>query len=265
MLEKIILGAIQGVAEWLPVSSEGVLVLVQLRFFGGNGSLAEMVKFALFLHLGTFLAALIYFRRQVGKIVKTVFTYRKSSLEERGLVDFLLVSSSLTFLIGLLVLRFFSVFEEQLKLSGGILSLIIGLTLMITALLQLASKKMGSRSLDSLNLKDGFILGVVQGLAAIPGFSRSGATVSSLLLLGVEKTLALKLSFLMSLPVVFGGNILLNLNYLAFDWQLILALSSSFVFGILTIHFLIKAAEKINFGIFVMVFGIITVISSLIP
>ena len=265
MLEKIILGTIQGVAEWLPVSSEGVLILVQLRFFGSSGSLTEMVRFALFLHLGTFLAALIYFRRQVGKIIKTVFTYRKSSLEERKLVDFLIVSSSLTFIVGFLILRLFSAFEEQLKSSGGILSLIIGLTLIITALLQLISKKTGNRPLDSLNLKDGFILGIVQGLAAIPGFSRSGATVSGLLLLGVEKSLALKLSFLMSLPVVFGGNILLNLNGLVFGWQFVFALISSFVFGILTIHFLIKTAEKINFGVFVMAFGLLTVASSLLP
>jgi len=78
MLEGIILGIIQGITEWLPVSSEGILVLVKSNFFGEGESLREMIGFAVFLHLGTFLAALLYFRRDVWMLLKGLVNYRSA-------------------------------------------------------------------------------------------------------------------------------------------------------------------------------------------
>lgn len=264
MLENLFLGAVQGIVEWLPVSSEGLLVLIQLRFFGSSLSLEGMVRLVLFLHFGTFLAALIYFRSKVLALLKTLFAYQKSSQENQKILKFLIVSFLVSGLIGFLLLKVFTVLSGTFELSGKVLTFLIGLMLVITGSLQMRSKKDKSRSLNSLRLKDGLILGLVQGLAAIPGLSRSGTTVSALLLLGVKKSSALKLSFLMSLPIVLAGNIFLNLDHFFWRPDLLPALIASFFFGFLTIHFLIKLAEKTNFGLFVLFFGLFTLVSILI-
>ena len=92
---------------------------------------------------------------------------------------------------------------------------------------------------------DGVLLGVAQGLAALPGLSRSGLTVSVLLLRKFDGATALKLSFLVSLPIVLFGNLFLNLNDFAFSAEALVGLFFSFLFGILTIDLLLKAAKKI--------------------
>jgi undecaprenyl-diphosphatase len=98
-------------------------------------------------------------------------------------------------------------------------------------------------------------------LATLPGLSRSGSTVSALLLLGFQKSLSLKLSFLLSMPIVLAGNILLNLNTINFSVDNLVALTASFAFGLLTINLLLKLAKKINFGLLVIIFGLLTISS----
>jgi len=105
---------------------------------------------------------------------------------------------------------------------------------------------------------------VVQGFAALPGLSRSGLTVSTLLFRKVNEKDSLKLSFLLSLPIVLGGNILLNSEYFNFSLDSLISLSASFLFGLLTIHYLLKLAKKINFGWFVFAFGALMIIASFI-
>ena len=104
----------------------------------------------------------------------------------------------------------------------------------------------------------------MQGLSTLPGISRSGSTVSVLLLDKVDKTEALRLSFLMSLPIVLAGNIFFNLKGFAFSFNMLYGLFFSFVFGILTIHALIKVSKKINFGYFVLIFGLLMIVAGLI-
>jgi len=115
----------------------------------------------------------------------------------------------------------------------------------------------------NLTWTDGIILGIAQGFAALPGLSRSGLTVSALLLRKFDNALSLRLSFLMSLPIVLAGNILLNFNELTWSKGTFWSLLFSFLFGLLTIHFLLKIAKKINFGLFVLFFGILTILSTL--
>jgi undecaprenyl-diphosphatase len=98
-------------------------------------------------------------------------------------------------------------------------------------------------------------------LAVLPGLSRSGLTISALLLRKFDNASALKLSFLMSLPVVLGGNIVLNFKYFTFSTELLLGLIFSFIFGLLTISLLLKIARKVNFGWFVLIFGVVMIIS----
>ncbi|MAF20198.1 MAG: UDP-diphosphatase [Parcubacteria group bacterium] len=249
MLEAIVLGIIQGVTEWLPVSSEGVLVLVQTRFFGKQ-DIEQLIRQALFLHLGTFLAAFLYFRKDVFTVFK-----------RKALFNFLLITTIITGILGYALLRLFINLGEQVEFSGKLITLAIGLLLLITAILQIKVNKKGDKKVMDLTKGDSVLLGVVQGLAVLPGLSRSGLTISALLLRKFDNASALKLSFLMSLPVVLGGNIVLNFKYFTFSTELLLGLIFSFIFGLLTISLLLKIARKVNFGWFVLIFGVVMIIS----
>jgi len=133
------------------------------------------------------------------------------------------------------------------------------------AFLELNTKKKGGyRTVRDLKMIDGVLLGIVQGFATLPGFSRSGLTVSALLLCKLDKTYALKLSFLMSLPIVLGGNLVFNFNAFALSVEALVGLFFSFIFGLATIHLLLKIAQKVNFGYFVLFFGILTILSSVV-
>ncbi|MFH1461296.1 MAG: undecaprenyl-diphosphate phosphatase [Patescibacteria group bacterium] len=254
MMEQIILGIVQGIAEWLPVSSEGLLVLIKTNFFAGAG-MEGLIKQALFLHLGTFLAALFYFRKDVGAFLKTLISYRSADQKKKKLFNFLLISTIITGLLGYSLLKLFVGLESHLELTGKIITLLIGLLLIVNAFFQLKAKNQGFKQIRDLKIGDSVLLGMMQGLAVLPGLSRSGLTVSSLLLKRFDETVALKLSFLMSLPVVLAGNIILNWRAFAFSWESFLGLVFSFIFGLLTISLLLRLARKINFGWFVLIFG----------
>lgn len=263
MLENIVLGVAQGVVEWLPVSSEGAITLIQ-QFFFDQKNLTDIIHLALFLHLGTALAALIYLRKDVGEVIKTLFRYKKTSDKNRKIFNFLFLSTLISGVLGLVFLKLIIGIESQIELSSRIITFIVGVFLLITAYLQIKKKNTGKRLPEDLSLKDGVFLGVGQGLASLPGISRSGMTVSLLLLKKFEEESALRLSFLMSIPVVLAGNVFLNLDYFKFSLDNFIAFIFSFVFGILTIHYLIKLTKKINFGYFVLIFGVLMIFSTLI-
>jgi len=257
MLEGIIFGIIQGVAEWLPVSSEGLIVLVKVNFFEGS-ALSDTVRFALFLHLGTALAAIVYFKKELADIFKTLFNYKKASKENKKIFDFLFVSTLISGVFGILLLKFLSGAEDTLWRSADIVNFTIGAFLIITAFLQLKKRKVIShKTSKDLKKSDGIVLGFVQGFAALPGLSRSGLTVASLLLRKFDEEHALKLSFLMSVPIVLAGNIILNIKDFSLSYENILGFLFSFTFGLATIHILLKIAKKINFAYFILIFAVL--------
>ncbi|PJE50481.1 MAG: UDP-diphosphatase [Candidatus Yanofskybacteria bacterium CG10_big_fil_rev_8_21_14_0_10_36_16] len=287
-MENIVLGIIQGVTEWLPISSEGVLFIVKTNFFGATET-TEIIKEALFLHLGTFFAALIYLRKDVIKILEVIFEYKQIHLDmNHGIISrlkfwamslfgeklnrssrkmfwFLFLTTLISGLIGIILLVLLGSAGDIIKTSGKLATAIVGILLLVTAFIQLKAKNTeGLRNAEDINSKDTLILGLMQGLAVLPGFSRSGFTISALLLRKFDNNFALKLSFLMSLPVVLAGNIGINLIGFSFTPDMLIQLLFSFIFGMLTIHVLLKFAHKVNFGYFVLVFGIITIIASLI-
>lgn len=265
MFEPLVLGAAQGVAEWLPVSSEGLIVLLKNAFFGG-GEFLDIVRFALFLHLGTFLAALVYFRHDVAVLLREALRYQDAAEDRRRTLNFLAVSTLLSGAVGFTLLQWANGLTERFELSGRGITAMIGVLLLATGWLQLAGRKGARRKQPSdLRAADGVLLGLAQGAAALPGLSRSGLTVSALLLLGYDDESALRLSFLMSLPIVLAGNILLNLGGVSlFNGPGLLGLAAAFVFGLLTIGLLMRAARKANFGAFVLGFGLLTIASVLV-
>lgn len=254
MAESIVLGIVQGVTEWLPISSEGIIVLLKVNFFKGSLTLSNLISYALFLHLGTFLAALIYFRKEVLNLA--LFKNKRS-------LKFYIIATLISGIIALGILQILKYVEKELVLGAKGLTLLIGLALLITATVQF-KKRAGLKKEENLKILDGVLLGLLQGLAIIPGISRSGITVSGLLLRKFNDSTALKLSFIMSLPVVLAGNIFLNLDKFVFSLENLVGLIFSFLLGIFTIHILLKLSQKINFAWFALIFGLIIIFSALI-
>lgn len=259
-MQPILLGLVQGIAEWLPVSSEGMLVLTQQTFFGVT-DFEQLISLALVLHLGTFLAALVYFWKDVVKILKALVSYKTAKQEQRKLIQFLTIA---TLISGVLGLGLLASVQELFEADGNVgksITALVAVLLLVTAWLQFKAKDGGTKKIEDLALCDSITLGVVQGFAALPGLSRSGLTVAALLLRNYGKEAALKISFLMSLPIVLGGNIVLNAGAFAWSQDTLIAVGVAFISGLATIHILLKVAKKINFGYFVLLFALLTLLS----
>ncbi len=263
IIQGIILGIIQGITEWLPVSSSGMLSLTMTNFFDISSPMV-LIKIGLFLHLGTLLASIVYFRRDLIVLIKALFNYKKSSIRTKKVFNFLFVATVISGLIGIVFLKVLEEVSDNFEMSGRLITFGIAALLLLTGVMQLKIKKSGVRSEKDLNLVDGILLGIAQGFATLPGLSRSGTTVAVLLLRKVDDTAALKLSFLMSIPIVLAGNVLLNLSSFSFSLSFLFALFASFLLGILTIHGLIKFSRRINFGWFLVVFSVVMGLSVLI-
>jgi len=250
MLEGLILGAIQGITEWLPVSSSGVLTLVSLIFFGKT--LEVSFSLALFLHIGTFLSALVYFWKDVISILKR---------EDRKVFNYILISTIVTGVVGIPVAVLF--YRTFSGLAAGVAVSLIGVFLIITGLAQIKKTSGKIRPKNKITNSDAVVVGALQGISVLPGLSRSGLTIAGLLFRKIKETDALKLSFLMSLPVVLGGNIILNFldDGMEFSTVSFVALATAFVVGLLTIKTLIQISRKINFGWFAFGFGVLTLVS----
>lgn len=261
--QQIILGIIQGITEWLPISSSAFVTLIFFNFYKIT-NLNEILHTTLFLHLGTFLAALIYFRKDVINLTKDLFKYKTAKLQQRKIINFLVISTIISGIIGIIILQTLNSFESALKLTGKTITLIIGILLLFTGIIQLKIKNKGLKNETEIKISDSVLLGFAQGLASLPGISRSGITISALMLKKFNDTTSLKLSFLMSLPIVFFGNLILNYKEFTLTNTALYGLLTSFVFGILTIHGLIKLSKKINFGWFVLIFATLTLFSLLI-
>ncbi len=260
--QQVITGTVQGITEWLPVSSKGMIILVKTNLFGEKNTVDILLKEALLLHIGTFLATLVYFRKDILSLSKTLFKYRSSPKEDKKIFNFLLTATIATGIVAAFIYMFVDTFlATRLNVTGKAITASIGIFLIGTGVMLLKSRERGVKKEKDATILDGIVAGIAQGFAAIPGISRSGTTVASLLARKFDKTSALRLSFLMSIPAVLGANIILNLGGFSIGVADMWGLLFSFAFGILTIHTLLKVSHKINFGYFVLVFAVILVIS----
>ncbi|MEM3449626.1 MAG: undecaprenyl-diphosphate phosphatase [Candidatus Methanomethyliaceae archaeon] len=192
LFEVLILAVLQGLTEWLPISSSGHLVLAE-TLMGLNVPLG----FYAVLHLGTLLAVIIYFRGDLIHIVDAFLRAETNSSDFR--LGLYVISGTIPTLVLALAFRGFfeSLFSKPLAVAAGLL---------ITGALLLSSKY-GSRSLK-VDLPRSILIGLFQGFAIAPGISRSGATVSIALASGVQAKEAFRYSFILSIPAIIGANIL---------------------------------------------------------
>lgn len=258
ILEAIILGILQGILEWLPVSSQGQLSLAMYLLGIGKD---QTLPFSIFLHAGTMFAAIAYFKGDILSLLKKLPGYRFNyANQENRLVSFMLLATVVTGAVGYPLYR---LLREAEPLAGEAFIALIGVALIITGLVQKYSKVRGERETADLNLKDTLLLGVVQGFSIIPGISRSGITTSSLLFRKFGSEGALKLSFLMSIPAVLiaeiGLALLGGLPTIGME-EALASVTFSFTFGLLSIHALIKIAKKFKFWAFCLVLGILALL-----
>ncbi len=263
ILQQIILGAIQGITEWLPISSSAMIALVMSNFFNIT-NIDSILKGALFLHLGTLLAAIIYFRKDILNLTETSLKYKYSDEKSKKTLRFIIITTLISGLIGATLLFTISNLALNFETTGKTITFFVGVFLLFTGIIQIKINKRGLKQERNIKDKDSILLGIAQGFASLPGVSRSGITVSTLLLKKFDDTVALRLSFLMSIPLVLIANIILNLNQFTFTNTALYGLATSFVFGILTIHALMKFSKKINFGWFVLIFAVLMLGSLLI-
>ena len=239
MLQYIILGIIQGIFEWLPISSEGIVAVAsQLMAIEFNP-----IDIALFLHLGTLLAVIIYFWRDWREVIL---------LRDKRLAFFLLIATVLALVVGYPLY----LFVKNIAI-GSILLLITGLALLITATLHRYKARL---NINYIILA--VITGILQGLAVIPGLSRSGVTIFGLSLGEESPQRILKISYMMSAPVVLASGIYTFLQTPKLISDAWIALVFSFVVGLISIYLLIKFSSKINFFIFCLVFGILCLVGT---
>jgi len=192
-LEAIILGLIQGLTEFLPVSSSGHLEIAKV-LFGDNSLPEESLTFTVVLHFATALSTLVVFRKEVSEIFKGIFQFKWN--EEFQFALKIILSMLPAVIVGLL-------FEEQLEsLFDGNL-LLVGFMLLITALLLLLADR-AKNTTKNVSYSNSFLIGISQAIAMLPGISRSGATISTSVLLGIDRTRAARFSFLMVVPLIFG-------------------------------------------------------------
>ncbi len=251
LVELVIVGAIQGFLEFLPVSSSGNVSLILMNFLKLTPS--ESFSLSLFLHLGTLLAVLVYFRNDIINILKNIKTDKTS--------HFLIVSTILTGVVGVPIYIVLKSIFENIQLDIG--NIIIGLFLIATGIILKYRSKSGFKKVEDSNIWDMIVAGVAQGISIIPGISRSGSTLAALLGRDFDKEEALRISFLMSIPAIIGG-IILEANDTTFVANTYPALISAFITSIIVIKLLLEFAKRINFSYFCIGLGAITVAISLL-
>ena len=193
ILEAIILGIIQGLTEFLPVSSSGHLELAK-AVFGDTSVPEESLTFTVVLHAATALSTIVIFRKEIAEIFKGLFQFKWN--EEMQFSVKIILSMIPAVIIGL-------AFEKELESFFGGQILLVGVMLLVTAVLLLLADKAKNTN-KKVSFTNAVIIGISQAIAMLPGISRSGATISTSVLLGVDRSRAAKFSFLMVVPLILG-------------------------------------------------------------
>ena len=240
MWEYVLLGALQGIFEWIPISSQGLMTIFSSFIVTDINS----IDFSLFLHLGTMFAVLIFFRKDWINLIL---------LRDKELLRFFIIASIVSLSLGFVVYKTIG----DIAIGSGLLFL-IGFGLLLTSWFQKKDIR--------LNMNKDFnsvIVGLLQGISVIPGVSRSGSTIFGLSLKENDPSEILKKSYIISLPAVAAstGYIFINNPSISsFPW---IALLSSFVFGIISLKVLLDFSKKVNFSKITMTFGILCLIGGI--
>lgn len=244
-----LLGVIQGITEWLPISSKSQVTIAG-QLLGIPAS--DAFSIAIFLHIGTVLAATWFFRKDIIQILQQ---------KDKPLLKFLVIALVGTAITGLPA---YWLTQNYLVIDAVLITLAIGFFLVLSGVLQWwTQNRPGARceACNELTPKNGLVLGLCQGLAGLPGVSRSGITVSALLLESFSPEQAFRISFLLSIPSVIGLELFKTVvDPIAVSIELLAGTLMAFIFGIVSLHVLMKIAHRVSFAKFAIGFGVLYLI-----
>ena len=267
------MGIVQGLSEFLPISSSAHLVFTSNFYKVLKGieivqSSNEEVFFDIMVHLGTLIAVIIFFRKDIMQILKAMWHALKTkdwSDKEAKLGLYIIAGTIITIILALPI----NEIAEKLVYAPsivGILLFITGFTLLYS---EYKSKKIEEKK-DEVNLKSSILIGLAQGLAALPGFSRSGWTIATGLFCGLDRVTAARYSFLLSIPIILGASMVYPLikidihEAMLYNWKAIIAGTVvSAIVGYLCIKYFMKFISKFSlaiFGYYCLIAGIFTAV-----
>jgi undecaprenyl-diphosphatase len=273
IIQAILMGIVQGLSEFLPISSSAHLVFTSnfYKVFKGieivqNSN--EEVFFDIMVHLGTLIAVLIFFRKDILNILKSMWHAIKTkdwSNNEAKLGLFIIVGTFITIALALPINEVAEKLVYSPVIVGGLLY-ITGFALLYS---EYKSKKIEEKK-DKVDLKTSIFIGIAQGLAALPGFSRSGWTIATGLFLGLDRITAARYSFLLSIPIILGASMVYPLvkidiqEAFGYNWNaIILGTLVSAIVGYLCIKYFMKFISKFSlavFGYYCLIMGLVTAI-----
>ena len=260
IINAIILGIIQGLTEFLPVSSSGHLEIFKV-LLGENKMPSESLLMTVILHFATACSTIVIFKDDIKELILGLITFEKND-------SFWFSVKILISMIPAALIGFFLEDEIELLFNGDLM--IVGCMLIITGFLLFMADK-AKPSEKRINIKSSIIIGISQAIAIIPGISRSGATISTAVLLGIDKENAAKFSFLMVVPLIFGkvskdltsSEVLVNNNEIL---PLIFGFIFAFITGILACKWMIKLVKNSKlkyFSIYCFIVGTLSIISTI--
>lgn len=262
LLVALLAGILQGIVEWLPISSQGNLTLF-LTAVGTSPAIA--VQLALFLQVGTTLSAATYYRETILTAIRNAPGWRPQTAfdETNAETSFVVVATAMTGLVGIPVYVLLIDFAREL--AGGAFIALIGALLILTGVLQYASESVALGDRGSPSLFDAVLVGAFQGLTILPGVSRSGTTASMLLFRGHDGPSSFRLSFLLSIPAGLGAGVVTVLDTgglpTATPGAAAVALLASAVVGYVAIDAIMRIVHKVDFWIICVGLGGLALLS----
>ena len=257
LFESLILGIIQGLTEFLPVSSSGHLEIFK-EIFSSDYQPKESLLITITLHAATAMSTLFYFRKDIGFIFKELLRFEKS--ESLYFALKIILSMIPAVIVGLFFEDFIaSLFDRNL--------LLVGFMLLITAFLLFQADSIGKNN-KPLNYRSALLIGVIQAIAILPGISRSGATIALAVLLGIDRERAARFSFLMVIPLIFGSMVksLLEIDSVTQSpdfLSLLVGFIAAFITGIFACKWMIALVKKSQlkyFSFYCIVVGVIAIV-----
>lgn len=272
-IQAILMGIVQGLSEFLPISSSAHLVFTSnfykvIKNIPIVQSSNEEVFFDIMVHLGTLIAVLIFFRKDIMNILKAMWHALKNkdwSDKEAKLGLYICVGTIITIVLALPINEIAEKLVYKPAIVGGLL-FITGFTLLYS---EYKSKKLEKKT-DNVDLKTSILIGLAQGLAALPGFSRSGWTIATGLFCGLDRITSARYSFLLSIPIILGASMVYPLvkidiaEAVGYNWSAIIAGTVvSGITGYLCIKYFMKFISKFSlaiFGYYCIIAGIATAV-----
>ena len=272
-VQAILMGIVQGLSEFLPISSSAHLVFTSnfYKVFKGIEIVQtsnEEVFFDIMVHLGTLVAVLIFFRKDVMNILKAMwhaFKTKDWSNNEAKLGLFIIAGTIITVGMALPINNI----AEKLVYSPAIVGILLFITGFALLYSEYKSKKIEAKK-SEVDLKTSIFIGIAQGLAALPGFSRSGWTIATGLFLGLDRVTSARYSFLLSIPIILGASMVYPLleidiqEAVKYNWTAIITGTIvSAITGYICIKYFMKFISKFSLGVFgyyCIIAGIITTV-----